>query len=60
MTSDGNIKLVETLAERIAAACYADYPDFTSLIVKIGKPDIFPNVSMVRVELERIFNKEVS
>ena len=60
MTSNGNIKLVETLAERIADACYADYPDLTSLNVKIGKPDIFPNVSMVRVELERIFNKEVS
>jgi dihydroneopterin aldolase len=60
MTSDGNIKLVETLAERIADACYADYPDLASLNVKIGKPDIFPDVSMVSVELERIFNKEVS
>nr|HIL75660.1 dihydroneopterin aldolase [Rhodospirillales bacterium] len=60
MTSDSSIKLVETLAERIADACYADYPDLTSLNVKIGKPDIFTDVSMVRVELERIFNKEVS
>ena len=60
MTSDSKIKLVETLAERIADACYGDYPDLTSLNVKIGKPDIFTDVSMVRVELERIFNKEVS
>ena len=60
MASDGKIKLVETLAERIADLCYADYPDLTSINVKIGKPDIFSDVSMVRVELERIFNKEVS
>ena len=33
MTSDGNIKLVEMLAERIADTCYADYPDLTSLNV---------------------------
>ncbi len=59
MASDGKIKLVETLAERIADICYADYPDLTSLNIKVGKPDIFPDVSMVRVELERIFNKEV-
>ena len=60
LTSDGNIKLVETLAECIADTCYIDHPDLTSINVKIGKPDIFHDVSMVRVELERIFNKEVS
>jgi dihydroneopterin aldolase len=60
VTSDSNIKLVETLSERIADTCYADYPDLTSLKVKIGKPDIFADVSMVSVELERIFDKEVS
>ena len=60
MTSDGNNKLVETLAERIADTCYADYPDLTSLNVKIRKPDTFPDVSMICVELGRIFNKEVS
>lgn len=58
MAFEGNIKLVETLAERIADSCYADYPDLTSLNVKIGKPDIFADVSMVCVELERIFDKE--
>ena len=60
LTSDSNIKLVETLAERIADNCRSDYPDLTSLNVKIGKPDIFADVSMVSVELERIFNKESS
>ena len=60
MTSDSKIKLVETLAERIADSCYADYPDLTSLNIKIGKPDIFADVSMVSFELERIFEKEVS
>ena len=59
ITSDSNIKLVETLAERIADLCHADYPDLTSLSVKIGKPDIFADVSMVSVELERTFNKEI-
>ena len=34
MAFDGNIKLAETLAK-----CIADYPDLTSLSVKIGKPD---------------------
>ena len=60
MTSDSSIKLVETLAERIADACYADYPDLTSLNVKIGKQNITPDDTMNSVELERIFNKEVS
>ena len=45
MTPDGNIKLVETLAELISDACYADYPDLTSLNVKVGKSVIFPDVS---------------
>ena len=60
LASRSNIKLVETLAEHIADTCRSDYPDLTSLNVKIGKPDIFADVAMVSVEIERIFNNESS
>ena len=60
LTSNSNIKLVETLAESIADACYTDHPDLNSLSVKIGKPDIFTDVSIVSVELERTFDKKIN
>ena len=48
----GHTKLVETLAERIAAACLAD-PRVQRARVRVEKLDVFPDVGAVGVEVER-------
>jgi 7,8-dihydroneopterin aldolase/epimerase/oxygenase len=53
---EGHIKLVETFAERIAEACYVEYPAITALNVTVNKIDIFPDVAKVGVRLDRVFN----
>ena len=48
----GHIKLVETLAERIAAACLEDERVVRAL-VRVEKLDVFAGVGSVGVEVER-------
>ena len=48
----GHIKLVETLAERIAAACLVDERVVRAL-VRVEKLDVFEGVGSVGVEVER-------
>ena len=48
----GHVNLVETLAERVAAACLAD-PMVLAVKVTIEKPDVIANVRSVGVEIER-------
>ena len=47
-----HINLLETLAERVAAACLAE-PQVQGVRVSVAKPDIFPDVAAVGVEIER-------
>ena len=47
-----HIKLVETLAEEIAAACLVD-PRARSVRVRVEKLDVFPDAASVGVEIER-------
>jgi dihydroneopterin aldolase len=48
----GHILLVETLAERIAAACLSD-PRVRLARIRVEKLDIFPDAVAVGVEVER-------
>jgi dihydroneopterin aldolase len=48
----GHVQLIETLAERVAAACLTHY-SVNSVKVKIEKPDIFPDAATVGIEIER-------
>ncbi len=48
----GHIKLVETLAERIAAACLAD-PRVLFAHVQVEKPDVFPDAASAGVAIVR-------
>lgn len=48
----GHIKLVETLAERIAAACLAD-PRVLFAHVQVEKPDVFPDAAAAGVAIVR-------
>nr|WP_282571941.1 dihydroneopterin aldolase [Roseomonas acroporae] len=48
----GHVLLVETLAERIAAAALAD-PRVVRARVSVEKPDAFPDVAAVGVVVER-------
>ena len=48
----GHIKLVETLAERIAAACLAD-PRVLLAHVQVEKPDVFPDAAAAGVAIVR-------
>ena len=48
----GHINLVETLAERIAAACLDD-GRVRSVLVRVEKLDVFDDVDSVGVEIER-------
>ena len=48
----GHIRLVETLAERIAAACFTDKRIITARI-RVEKLDIYPEAGGVGVEVER-------
>lgn len=47
-----HVKLVETLAERIAAACLED-PRVERVRVRVEKPDAVPEAASVGVEIER-------
>ncbi|SDB70294.1 dihydroneopterin aldolase [Belnapia rosea] len=51
--ADGHTLLVETLAERIAAAALAD-PRVVRARVTVEKPDAFPDAATVGVTIERI------
>ncbi len=48
----GHVRLLETLAERIAAACLTD-PRVQSAIVQIEKLDVYTDVAAVGVAIER-------
>ena len=48
----GHVKLAETLAERIAAACLGD-ARIERARVRVEKLDVFPDVASVGVEVER-------
>ncbi len=52
IVSTAHFQLIETLAERIAAACLTHY-SVNSVKVKIEKPDIFPDAATVGIEIER-------
>ena len=50
--ADGHINLVETLCEKIAAACLRDRR-VVAARVRVEKPDIIKNARSVGVEIER-------
>ena len=52
VVSAGHVRLVETLAERIAAACFVDERILT-VRVRVEKLDIYPDAGGVGVEIER-------
>lgn len=52
IAGDGHVKLVETLAERLAAICLQD-PRARSVRVRVEKLDVFPDATSVGVEIER-------
>ncbi len=49
----GHTNLIETLAERIAAAGLAADPSVVSAVVRIEKPDIVPGCRSVGIEIVR-------
>jgi 7,8-dihydroneopterin aldolase/epimerase/oxygenase len=49
----GHVHLVETLAERIAEMCLAD-ARIRRALVRVEKLDVYPDVSSVGIEIERI------
>jgi dihydroneopterin aldolase len=52
IVAQGHFQLLETLAERIAAACLTHYT-VNWVQVRIEKPDIFPDAATVGIEIER-------
>lgn len=52
MMAEGHINLVETLAERVAAFCFAD-PRVRIARVQVEKLDVFPEAESVGVAIER-------
>lgn len=52
IVATGHVKLVETLAERIADACLAD-ARVQVVRIRVEKLDIFPDAASVGVEIER-------
>jgi dihydroneopterin aldolase len=52
LVASGHFQLIETLAERVAAACLNHF-SVRSVKVKIEKPDIFPDAATVGIEIER-------
>lgn len=54
---DGHIKLVETLAERVAAACLEN-DQVRSIRVRVEKLDVFEDTASVGVEIERFSGLE--
>jgi dihydroneopterin aldolase len=53
LVAAGHVRLVETLAERIAAACLED-PRILSARIRVEKLDIYPDAGSVGVEIERL------
>jgi dihydroneopterin aldolase len=52
IVAEGHVHLIETLAERIAAASLAD-DRVASVMVRVEKPDVFPDAATVGIEIER-------
>lgn len=52
IVAEGHIKLVETLAARLAAMCLED-PRVHAVRVRVEKLDVFPDTAAVGVEIER-------
>ncbi|MGP1396364.1 MAG: dihydroneopterin aldolase [Inquilinaceae bacterium] len=52
LAAAGHTKLVETLAERLAAQCLRD-PRVRLVRVRVEKLDVFPDAASVGVEIER-------
>jgi len=52
IVGDGHVRLVETLAERIASACLQD-PRVRMARIRVEKLDIFPDSVSAGVEIER-------
>jgi dihydroneopterin aldolase len=52
IVSEGHVHLIETLAERVAETCLA-HDRVSRVLVKIEKPDIFPDAATVGIEIER-------
>jgi len=52
LCAGAHIALLETVAERICAACLAE-AQVLGARVSVAKPDIFPDVAAVGVEIER-------
>lgn len=52
IVAEGHVRLVETLAERIAAACLRD-PRVPVARVRVEKLDVFADAASVGVEIER-------
>lgn len=50
--AEGHIKLVETLAERIAAVAI-DHPMVSAVRVRVGKPNAIPEAESAGVQIER-------
>ncbi len=53
IVAGGHVRLVETLAERIAAACLED-SRILSARIRVEKLDIYPDAGGVGVEVERV------
>ena len=52
IVAEGHVHLIETLAERIAASCLS-HTEVGWVQVRIEKPDIFPDIATVGIEIER-------
>ena len=52
IASAGHTRLVETMAERIAQACFSD-PRVRTVRVRVEKLDVFPDAASAGVEIER-------
>ena len=52
IVAEGHVRLVETLAERIARACLTD-PRVRLARVRVEKLDVFPDAASAGVEIER-------
>ena len=52
IVAEGHVHRIETLAERIAEACLS-HEEVGWVQVRIEKPDIFPDIATVGVEIER-------
>ncbi len=52
LAAAGHVNLVETLAERVAAACL-ERPEVSAVRVRVDKLDVFSDAASVGVEIER-------